>query len=252
MSARRVIHLVAHRGNAYDCPENTLPALRSALDLGVRFLEIDVQLSADAVPVVLHDHSLARTAGVDRSVFDLNASEIVEIEAAERARFGARFAGTRVPLLRDALAILVGRPEITFFIEIKRASLARFGHEQVIQSLLEAIAPHRSQCVLVSFDLPAIYRARQISGCRIGWVLPAYDNHTRLKFEALQPEFLFCDQTKLPPGGSLWRGPWRWAVYEIMTLDSAVSLARRGADFIETMSVRAMSQAMRAHAVRTA
>jgi len=80
----------------------------------------------------------------------------------------------------------------------------------------------------------------------IGWVLSAYDAHTRLKFEALQPEFLFVDHEVLPPdGAALWRGPWRWAVYEVDTLALAQALAARGADYIETMAVQAMSEAMR-------
>ena len=51
MNHDRLIHLVAHRGDARDFPENTLPAFASALELGLRFLELDVHLSADGVPV---------------------------------------------------------------------------------------------------------------------------------------------------------------------------------------------------------
>jgi len=50
---------------------------------------------------------------------------------------------------------------------------------------------------------------------------------------------------KLPPHGPLWRGPWRWAIYEIESLDLALSLAERGAHYIETMAVSAMSTALR-------
>ncbi|HEX7416658.1 MAG TPA: glycerophosphodiester phosphodiesterase family protein [Steroidobacteraceae bacterium] len=252
MKPARIIHLVAHRGNAHECPENTLPALRSALDLGARFLEIDVQLSADGVPVVTHDEKLTRTAGIDRSVFDLSAQELAQIEVAERGRFGARFAGTLLPMLTDVLELLEGRPEVTLFVEIKRASLGHFGHDQVVAKIVETLRPYRSQCVVISFDLPAIYRARQMGGLRIGWVLPAYDSHTRLKYETLQPEFIFCDNDKLPASGPLWRGPWHWAIYEITTLELALALAERGADYVETMAVRALSEAMRAHAVRRA
>ena len=53
--------LVAHRGHALEFPENTLPAFESALQLGVRWLELDVQLSSDHVPMVLHDATLERT-----------------------------------------------------------------------------------------------------------------------------------------------------------------------------------------------
>jgi glycerophosphoryl diester phosphodiesterase len=236
---------VAHRGNAAEFPENTLPAFRSALELGVRFLELDVHLSRDGVPIVTHDHLLARTTGLPGSVFDHDASELASVEAAETQRFGTRFAGTRLALLREVLQLLAGRPEITLFIEIKRASLAQFGHDHVVSQVLEVIRPWRSQCVVISFDLGAIHRARRLGDAPIGWVLEAPDDHSRLKYEALQPQFLFCDHLKLPPAGRLWQGPWRWVIYEVATLPLALSLAERGADYVETMAVREMSAALR-------
>jgi glycerophosphoryl diester phosphodiesterase len=236
---------VAHRGNAAEFPENTLPAFVSALELGVRFLELDVQLSRDSVPIVTHDHLLARTTGLPGSIFDHDASELATIEAAETQRFGTRFSGTRLVLLRDVLQLLAGRPEITLFIEIKRASLAQFGHDHVVSQVLEVIRPWRAQCVVISFDLAAIHRARRLGDAPIGWVLESADDHSRLKYEALQPQFLFCDHLKLPPAGRLWQGPWRWVIYEVTSLPLALSLAARGADYVETMAVRDMSVALR-------
>jgi len=241
----RLIHLVAHRGDAREFPENTLPAFNSALSLGVRFLELDVHISADGIPVVIHDHQLARTTGRSGVVFDLRADEIAKIEAHEPHRFGDRFRGTRIPLLTEVLALLKGRPEVTLFVEIKRASLTRFGHDQVVSRVVSALKPTGAQCVVISFDLPAVHRARQLSGLPIGWVLSKYDQRSRMKYEALQPEFLFVDHLALPAQGALWRGPWRWAIYEVETLQLAMSLAARGADYIETMAVREMSEAIR-------
>jgi glycerophosphoryl diester phosphodiesterase len=116
----------------------------------------------------------------------------------------------------------------------------------VVARVVNTLKPARGQCVVISFDLAAVHRVRQIGGMPIGWVLSTYDAHTRLKFEALQPEFLFCDHEDLPPdGGALWRGPWRWVIYEVETLALAQALAARGADYIETMAVHEMSEAMR-------
>jgi glycerophosphoryl diester phosphodiesterase len=247
--AARQLQLVAHRGNAFEFPENTIPELLSAIELGVRYVEFDVQLSRDAVPMVIHDHDLARTAGIAVSIFDMRASELLRIDVCEKRRFGERFRGTRMPRLADAIGVLENRPNVTAFVEIKRQSLARFGHEMVLGKVLETLRPFRTQCVVVSFDLPAVFHARQIGGHRIGWVLPAYDDHARLKYEALQPEFLFCDVGQLPASGTLWRGPWRWVIYEIATFPPALELAERGAYLIETMHVRAMSEALNAHAI---
>lgn len=246
MSHTGLIHLVAHRGNARDYPENTLPAFASALSMGLRFLELDVHLSADGVPMVIHDHELRRTTGLPGEVFDLSARQLARIDAHEPQRFGDRFRGTHIPLLADVLALLDGRPDVTLFVEIKRASLGRFGHEQVVERLLHELREARSQVVVISFDLAAVFRARQLGGFAIGWVLEQYDAHSRLKYEAVQPEFLFCDLKKLPLHGALWRGPWRWAIYEIESIEVALALAERGAHYIETMAVQAMNQALRA------
>lgn len=247
--SRRLVHLIAHRGNARDYPENTLPALQSAVDLGVRFLELDVQMSADGVPVVIHDHELARTAGVPGTVFDLTAAELAQVEVGERTRFGDRYRETRIPQLKEIVEAFAERHEVTIFAEIKRASLRRFGHEVVVPRVLDLLRPLRSRSVVISFDLAAIHMARQ-GGFPIGWILNEYSAHARLKFEALKPEFLFCDRERLPPDGKLWRGPWRWAIYEVDEPALALDLAERGADFIETMAVAAMTRAFRDLAAR--
>jgi glycerophosphoryl diester phosphodiesterase len=196
--------------------------------------------------MVIHDHQLLRTTGRAGSVFELHAAQLVQLSAHEPQRFGERFLGTRIPLLSDVLALLQGRPEVTLFVEIKRASLAHFGHEQVVSRIVKVLSPAREQCVVISFDLAAIYRVRQLGGFSVGWVLTDYDPHTRLKYEAVQPEYLFCDHAKLPAHGALWRGPWDWVVYEIDVWEQAVALAARGVHHIETMAVQSMGQALRA------
>jgi len=56
--------IIAHRGDSYRAPENTLEAARLALAAGAQAWEIDVQLTRDGVPVVLHDETLTRTTDV--------------------------------------------------------------------------------------------------------------------------------------------------------------------------------------------
>ncbi len=240
------MHLIAHRGNASEFPENTLPAFVSALELGVRFLELDVQLSSDGVPVVIHDAELPRTTGVPGSVFDQEAATLRQLNAGEPTRFGDRFSDVRLPLLKDVLTLLEHRPDVTLFVEIKRESLLQFGHDVVVAAIADTLRPRRQQCVVISFDLTAVQRARQLAGLPVGWVLSDYDSHSQLKCEALRPDYLFCNHRKLPRSGPLWRGPWRWAIYEVRSTELALQLASRGADYIETMMVRDMSRAMRA------
>jgi len=66
----------AHRGGASEHPENTLPAFEHAVELGYRYLETDVHLTADGVLVAFHDDDLERTCGVDARIDELPWSEL--------------------------------------------------------------------------------------------------------------------------------------------------------------------------------
>ena len=251
MRPARFLHLVARGGDATGHPENTLPAFQSALDLGVRFVEVDVQLASNGVPMAVRGDDVL-IDGVLLSIGNLTAAELTLVDASEAHRFGQRFSGTCIPRLVDVLSLITRRPEATVFVHLCRASLARFGADQVVAQVVETLKPFRSRCIVVSSDLPAVHRARQMTGLPIGWEIPAYDNHNRLKYEALQPEYLFCDVTLLPAKGALWRGPWRWAVRAAATLDEALDLATRGADFVSTRDARSLGEAMRSHAAAQA
>lgn len=238
--------LVAHRGNAAEYPENTLPALRSALELGARYVEFDVQLSADRQPVLLHDSNLKRTAGIDRNALEMTWQELSEVSVNEEQRFLKRYTDVGIPTLAQAASLLATYPHATAFVELKRASLRTFGHEIVVRKTCETLKPIARQCVIISFDLAAVHHVRQVSSYRIGWVLSDYSNLSALKCEALAPDYVFCDHQLLSEGTSkLWRGPWRWAIYEVTNRKLAMDLAARGAKLIETMAVRAMLREFR-------
>lgn len=236
-----VPHLIAHRGNAHEFPENTLPALRSALELGVTRVEFDVHLSADLVPVVMHDANLKRCAGIDRDALDMSWDELGATVVGEAERFGDRYADVHIPSLAQAADLLDDFPQATAFVELKRASLRRFGPERMVQRVCETLKSVATQVVLISFDLPTINYIRRHTRLPVGWVLPEYNTLSAIKAEATLPDYLFCDQLKLPADGSrLWRGPWQWAIYEVTSGDQAVQLAARGAQLLESMQVRHM------------
>jgi glycerophosphoryl diester phosphodiesterase len=231
-----------------DFPENTLPALRSAIALSVRFIEIDVHLASDGTAMVCRDQHLSNLAA---GALSLSAQDLSRLDAGEPERFGARYRDTRFVSLATALGLLEGRPEITVFVTIGRSSVLRFGQEQVVTRVARTLKPFRSRCILGSTDLPTVHAARALTGYPIAWTLTAYDDHTRLKYEALRPEYIFCDRAYLPEKGALWRGPWRWAICEVDSLETVLALAERGADFVVTRNVRQLSEAMLAHSAAT-
>ncbi|MCK6487627.1 MAG: glycerophosphodiester phosphodiesterase [Planctomycetes bacterium] len=94
--------LIAHRGGAHLAPENTLPAFAEAARRGYRGIECDVVLTADGVPVLMHDDTLERTAGGRGRVIDHTLAQLAGLDAG--AWFHPRFAGTRIPTLEQAIA----------------------------------------------------------------------------------------------------------------------------------------------------
>src|SRR5687767_13013785 len=93
--------LVAHRGDPTHYPENSLAGMRAALAAGAQAIEFDLQLTADGIPVLMHDESLARVTGVDRRIFDLRYIELADFHAGEPERFGNRFQDTPITSLGE-------------------------------------------------------------------------------------------------------------------------------------------------------
>lgn len=97
----------AHRGGASDVPENTMPAFQYAVDNGYRYVETDVQVTADGVLVAFHDNDLKRTCGRDGRISDLPWSEV---------RTALVDGGAPIPLLEDLLGTW---PELRVNIDCK-------------------------------------------------------------------------------------------------------------------------------------
>ncbi|WP_079125247.1 glycerophosphodiester phosphodiesterase [Streptomyces lushanensis] len=101
--------VIAHRGASAYAPENTLAAVDRAGDLGVDWVENDVQRTRDGALVVIHDDTLRRTTDVETVFPDRAPWKVKDFTAAEIARldagswFGARWAGERVPTLKQFL-----------------------------------------------------------------------------------------------------------------------------------------------------
>jgi glycerophosphoryl diester phosphodiesterase len=233
--------LIAHRGYALRYPENTEESLQAAIGAGAGYLEFDIQLTADGVPVLMHDADFWRTARVDRSVLDMTIEQVKEIWVNETARLGPEFFEVYVPTLREAVELLMASPRVKAFVEIKRESLRKFGATPVVEGVLEAVQPMVSRSVIISFDLDALRTARELGAHGIGWVLGDWSPETRAAAEQLGPEYLFCDYRMIPDDAEgLWAGEWEWALYEIVDPDLALTLTAFGARFIETMAIGEM------------
>lgn len=235
--------LVAHRGHAAEWPENTLPALESAVDAGAPWVEVDVQVTADGVPVLLHDADLARVAGRPDSIFELDAATLNSIAAGEPARLGDRFPAARIPTLAAFAAWLRERPAVRAFVELKHESLARWGRAPVLAACREALAPAAGQWAFISYDYEVLALARGFGEPEVGWVVRGFDAAIAAQARELPARWLFCNHERLP-SGPLPAGPWDWVLYEVADAAMARALVARGAGWLETMDMETLRGAL--------
>ncbi len=140
-----VTNVYAHRGASAELPENTLPAFARAMELGAFGVELDVHLTRDGIPVVIHDDTVDRTTDGVGAVADLDAVEVIRLDAGD---------GARVPLLDDVLDLFGDRLHLD--IEVKAAAAA--------DAVLKAISRRPAlQFAVSSFDHDVLRHLRSRS-----------------------------------------------------------------------------------------
>jgi glycerophosphoryl diester phosphodiesterase len=150
---RRGVLNIAHRGASGDFPENTLLAFDAAIEAGAAMCELDVQVTADGVLVVIHDDTLERTTDGDGRVATLAVAELQRLDAG-RWR-GPQFARERVPTLREVLDHVSGRCALN--VELKADGIAAAACELIRER-------HAGDSILISsFDSDAIAEVRRIA-----------------------------------------------------------------------------------------
>lgn len=235
-----VPQLVAHRGYLQRYPENTWRSLEAALRAGACWLEFDIQLCRDGEFILLHDDNFERTAGVKKSVFDIDTRR-TDISVHEPLRFGDRYAPTPVSTLTDVLHKLSACPAARALVEIKQESIDHWGLDSVMQKLAPLLAQHQPQCILIAYNQEALaWTQAKHPTLPIGWVLQHYDHEHRAQAGELQPDYLICNQRKIPAGQPPWHGDWQWMLYDIVDPAQALQWALKGVSLIETADIGAM------------
>jgi glycerophosphoryl diester phosphodiesterase len=94
--------IFGHRGACAYAPENTLAAFNLAFELGADGIELDVTLTKDGVPVVIHDDTVDRTTDGRGKVSGMTVREIQRLDAGKW--FDSKYRGEKIPTLEEALA----------------------------------------------------------------------------------------------------------------------------------------------------
>lgn len=185
---------VAHRGWSGRAPENTMAAFRLALaEPDIEWIELDVQLSKDQVPVVIHDFKLNRTTNGRGEVKDWTAAELASLDAGHW--FSQKYQGEGVPTLDDVLRESLGRCKLN--IELKTDGIR---YPMLEEKVLERIYAFDAQkeVVLTSFHEGTLYRARKLSSeVRTGLILDAWRSSLTKELKELGADFLSIGYSRL-------------------------------------------------------
>lgn len=231
--------LIAHRGASVEAPENTLVAIKRAIALQVDCIEMDLRLTKDGIPVVIHDSSLHRTTNAARRgvcVEDLTLEEVKQLDAG--SWFSQDFAGEQIPTLQEVLAL--DRKGSSLMLEIKKGMWAT---EKVVAKIIAELPSADPTIYLGSFEPRIIQALQKTSFPLIGiaekpeFIQPFLEMgivHLALWFRLLESQLF----TKLKDKGVM---VWAFTVDDPST---AKHLHKLGVDGIITNHPRLMQEAL--------
>ncbi|NHN29970.1 glycerophosphodiester phosphodiesterase [Paenibacillus agricola] len=195
---------IAHRGYPVKYPENTLSSFQAALDLSYTYVELDVQLSKDGIPVVIHDYTVDRMSDNKGMVRDYTLDELKRLRIKEIET---------IPTLEETLRLLKGH--INIMVELKQAGDLYPGLEEKVLEVIRRTDTFE-QCIIISFDHFSIVRTRQLSqdirlgltsSCSMPYVFPFMEEY-RCELLGVPIRMMTAEYTEMIMERGIIVGPW--------------------------------------------
>ncbi|MBB64172.1 MAG: hypothetical protein CMO81_03835 [Waddliaceae bacterium] len=155
--------LIAHRGVSAEAPENTLAAFKRAVELDLPFIEMDIHLNKEGIPIVIHDETLSRTTNEskDLSVADASLDYLKQLDAG--SWFHEKFSGETIPTLEQTLQLLWGK--IGLMLELKSSEGQEAQLAKAVLTVLEKWMkkPSNKAVIIGSFSHKIVSRVRELN-----------------------------------------------------------------------------------------
>src|SRR5690554_5799160 len=152
--------VIAHRGASAFYPENTMFAFKAAHEMGAAMIELDITLSKDGIPVIIHDEKLNRTTNGKGKVSDFTLEELKKLDAG--SWFHPKFSEEKIPTLEEVLEFAQNR--IALNIEIKPEAVSLSPKEGVEEKSLELVKKYgmEKHVLFSSFHYGAVKKFRSL------------------------------------------------------------------------------------------
>ena len=158
-----------HRGYCAKYPEHTMISYQAAMELGVDAIEFDIWLTADKVPVLIHDGNCLRTCGENVHVRDLTLAQVKKLDACYSQKFGDTYRnqGVQIPTLEELLSLCREKyPHIKLGVEIKEYT------EETVDISIAMLKKYGffENCYFYAFNGRIIrYIKEKYDGCTMGY-----------------------------------------------------------------------------------
>ncbi len=151
--------VIAHRGLSALAPENTLVAMQAAQQQGLKWVEFDVQLSADQQPVVFHDDDLDRTSNGSGPLADLTLMQLQQLDVG--SWWDNKFVGEKIPTFAE-MVIFLAEQGLLMNVELKPTN---DDESALVKAVLTVLSHHwpdlLAEPLLSSFQWSVLYELRK-------------------------------------------------------------------------------------------
>ena len=232
---------IAHRGYAASFPENTLIAIEAARQAGAEFIEVDIQLSKDLVPVLFHDRDLQRLCQQQGVIHDYTFEELKTFNVTDTEKFSDIYIANKITSLQEFIDYLKVDSELNAFIELKRLMIDHFGEKKVLDIVLPMFLGMEQQICFISYNQSILKTIHDSSQYATGIVVDKWSEYnTNAGWES---EWLFCSVEGLPEDNKALEIKPRIAVFEVGNVGVAKHLLAKGICYLETFRIKEMLQA---------
>ena len=218
------VEIIAHRGASADAPENTLAAMRQAIDYATDWVEIDVQETSDDQVVVFHDSDFMKLANVDLKIWDATMADLESIDIGSHK--DPAFHAERVPTLAELLTVCKGKTKVV--IELKY-----YGHDKDLeQRVLNIVNGHdmSSDVMYMSLNIKAVNKIKQLDpNCRAGLLLSVLGGKIQdTKADFLAVNAMFVNRSFIQRAHASGKEVYVWTINDAVTMSRMIGIGVDG------------------------
>ncbi|MCP4941544.1 MAG: hypothetical protein GY924_06125 [Planctomycetaceae bacterium] len=218
------VEIIAHRGASADAPENTLAAMRQAIDYATDWVEIDVQETRDDQVVVFHDSDFMKLANVDLKIWDATMADLESIDIGSHK--DPAFHAERVPTLAELLTVCKDKTKVV--IELKY-----YGHDKDLeQRVLNIVNGHdmSSDVMYMSLNINAVNKIKQLDpNCRAGLLLSVLGGKIQdTKADFLAVNAMFVNRSFIQRAHASGKEVYVWTINDAVTMSRMIGIGVDG------------------------